>query len=251
MALLAFLGIGATATTAVDNVPRDVAAWEALWSEVLAGNVDDRGRIDFAGLAANPGALERVVAFVERVGPASRPDLFPDRDHTLAYYINAYNALAMYGIVRKGIPQSLGGFRKFTFFFWQTFVVGGRSISLYRLENDVIRPLGEARVHFALNCMVRGCPRLPRAAFTAEALESQLEAATREFINAERNVAVVADRREVRASEIFDFYTEDFIARAPTLIDYINLYLTNPIPTDFELRFIDYDWTVNVQPGAG
>ena len=48
--------------------------------------------------------------------------------------------------------------------------VGGKTISLYKLENDVIRPLGEERVHFALNCMVVSCPRLPRAAFSAAAL---------------------------------------------------------------------------------
>jgi len=247
MALLAFLGIGAITTPAAENVPGDVGAWEALWSSVLAGSVDDRGQVDFTGLAADPGDLERVVAFVERIDPASRPDLFPGRDDKLAYYINAYNVLAMYGIVRKGIPQSLGGFRKFTFFFWQTFVVGGKLISLYRFENDVIRPIGEPRIHFALNCMVRGCPRLPQEAFTAETIETQLDAAAREFINESRNVAVAADRREVQVSEIFDFYTEDFTARAPTLIDYINLYRADPIPTNFELRFIDYDWTVNIQ----
>ena len=39
-------------------------------------------------------------------------------------------------------------------------------MSLYTLENDVIRPLGDERVHFALNCMVVSCPRLPRVAFT-------------------------------------------------------------------------------------
>ena len=45
-------------------------------------------------------------------------------------------------------------------------------MSLYTFENEVIRPLGEPRVHFALNCLVRGCPRLPPTPFVAERLDA-------------------------------------------------------------------------------
>jgi hypothetical protein len=74
--------------------------------------------------------------------------------------------LAMHGVVQAGIPDSLGGFRKVSFFYLQKFNIGGKSMSLYHFENEVIRPLGEERVHFALNCMVIGCPKLPRSAFS-------------------------------------------------------------------------------------
>lgn len=77
----------------------------------------------------------------------------------------------MYGVVDAGVPDSLGGLTKFTFFYLRRFTIGGKSVSLYSFENDVIRPLGEERVHFALNCMVVSCPRLPRTAFTADQLD--------------------------------------------------------------------------------
>ena len=125
--------------------------------------VDDAGRIDFAALAQDHADLDRVVAFVAAVDPTSRPQRFSDRTARLAFYINAYNALAMSGIVDAAVPQGLGGLTKFSFFYLRKFVVGGKSISLYDLENQLIRPLGEERIHFALNCMVVGCPRLPRA----------------------------------------------------------------------------------------
>jgi hypothetical protein len=127
----------------------------------------------------------------------------------------------------------------------QKFQIGGKSMSLYHFEKEVIRPLGEERVHFALNCMVIGCPRLPRSAFSADALESQLDAAARGFIAEERNVRIDASRREVWLSSIFHFYTQDFLDHAPSLIVYVNRYRTVPIPSDFKVRFIDYDWTVN------
>src|SRR5215471_8884574 len=156
----AYMGLLSLVTIATPVPARDAAAanlsigeWEALWTKVLIRHVDDSGRIDFDALSHNHADLDRVVAFIAAVDPASRPERFPDRQSHLAFYINAYNALAMYGVVQAGVPESLGGLTKFTFFYLRTFTIGGKSISLYKFENDVIRPLGEERVHFALNCM--------------------------------------------------------------------------------------------------
>ena len=123
-----------------------IPEWEALWTGVLTRSVDDAGRIDFAALARDHADLERVAAFVAAVDPASQPQRFPDRASRLAFYINAYNALAMYGVVQTGVPESLSGLAKVNFFYLRTFAIGGKSISLYTFENDVIRPLGEERI---------------------------------------------------------------------------------------------------------
>jgi Protein of unknown function, DUF547 len=222
-----------------------VGEWEALWTKVLARHVDDSSRIDFDGLTRDHAELDQVVAFIAAVDPASRPELFSDRSSHLAFYINAYNALAMYGVVQAGVPESLGGLTKFTFFYLRRFVVGGKSISLYNFENDVIRPLGEERVHFALNCVVVSCPRLSRVAFSADKLDAQLGTAARAFIGEPRNVYVDSSKREVWLSAIFDFYTEDFLAHAPSLIAYVNRYRADQVPADFKVRFLEYHWTVN------
>lgn len=235
----------ATTVPATQGMLESVRDWEALWTKVLTQNVDATGRIDFVSLARNHRDLDRVVAFIAAADPISRPSKFLDQHARLAYYINAYNALAMYGVIDAGIPNSLGGLRKVTFFYLRTFTVGGRSISLYNLENDVIRPIGEPRIHFALNCMVIGCPRLPRTAFTADKLEEQLSVAARTFINEGRNVRINPDKREVWLSGIFKFYFADFLARSPNLIAYINQFRIEKIPADFNIRFSDYDWTVN------
>jgi len=243
----------ATPVPSVAGVPDalSIAAWETLWSRVLSQHVDDDGRIDFAGLKVDHADLDRVVAFIAGVDPIARPERFLSRTAQLAFYINAYNALAMYGVLQAGVPESLGGLNKFTFFYLRTFTVGGKSISLYDLENDVIRPMGEERVHFALNCMVVGCPRLPRKAFTAATLDHQLDVAARLFIGEDRNVRLDPAARTVGLSSIFKFYTEDFIACAPTLIAYVNRYRPDPIPADFQVRFLDYDWTVNSRDRNG
>jgi hypothetical protein len=219
---------------------------ETAWARVLAAHVDDHGRIDFAGVAKAPADLDAYVAWVGAVSPRSSPGSFSTPEARLAYYLNAYNALAMYNAVRSGIPATLGDI-KFRFFYRDRLVMGGGRISLYALENGIVRPLGDPRIHFALNCMVRSCPRLPREPFEASRLDEQLDAAAKLFFSEDRNVELDPAAKVVRFNEILRFYTKDFLAKADSLIAYANLYRNEKIPADWKVRFIPYDWTLNRQ----
>lgn len=219
---------------------------EAAWARVLARQVDERGRIDFAGIAAAPEDLDSYVSYVGAVSPKSRSDTFPTREAKLAYFLNAYNALAMHGVIRSGIPESLRSI-KFRFFYRNRFVMGAERISLYKLENSIVRKMGDPRIHFALNCMVRGCPRLPTEPFEASRLDAQLDAAATLFFSEERNVDLRPGSKTVRFNEILSFYTRDFLAVSPSLIAYANKYRTEKIPLEWIVEFIPYDWTVNRQ----
>ena len=219
----------------------------ALWAEVLRDHVNDRGEVDFRALANRPAALNAFVDYIAKVSPESSPELFPTRQSRLAYHLNAYNALSMYNVIDSGIPESLSGLRKIWFFGFKKFPVGGKSMSLYTYENDVIRSMEDERVHFALNCMAAGCPRLPRVPFTANALDDQLDREARRFFAEPRNLQRVPERNTVRLSEILRFYAEDFRRRSPSLIAYVNRYVRDKIPEDYEVEFIGYDWTVNDQ----
>ena len=217
------------------------------WARVLNKHVDARGRVDFAALAADRRNLDRFVAYVYDVGPATHPVLFPSRAHVLAYHLNAYNALAMYKVIEAGIPATLAGLRKVSFFAFGKVMVGGEPISLRDYENRIIRPLGDPRIHVALNCMVVSCPRLPREPFRPETLDEQLDREARHFFNEDRNVLVDGDAKVVRLSEILDFYPGDFLAKAPSLIAYVNNYRDLKVPEDYVVKFFAYDWTINWQ----
>ena len=131
------------------------------WGRVLEKYVDNEGRIDFSGVANDRSDLDRFVAYVYDIGPNNRPELFPTAQHLLAFHINAYNALAMHKVIETGIPESLAVIKKIPFFALGMVRVGGMDISLYDYENNVIRALGDPRIHVALNCMSVSCPRLP------------------------------------------------------------------------------------------
>jgi hypothetical protein len=58
------------------------------------------------------------------------------------------------------------------------------------------------------------------------------------------------EKKRVYVSSILDFYTEDFVrsGKVADLPAYINFYRKHPISEGYEVRFINYDWTVNQQP---
>ncbi len=242
LAALAF-GLAACATIVPLPHPPGPAATDPLaaWDRILRTHVLEDGRIDFLALRSDPHDLEAYVAWVATHGPRATPELFPTPAARLAYYINAYNGLAMYQVVATSRRPE----QRVRFFLLTAVVVDGRRTSLYRLENAVIRPLGDPRVHFALNCMVRGCPRLPREPFDPCRLDAQLEREARYFLDEPRNVQVDPPLRVVRISSILGFYHEDFLAQAASLVAYANRYRKEPIPEDYALRFIPYDWTLH------
>jgi hypothetical protein len=243
-ALLMVLG-GCATTLPVPAAPPGAA--QAAWARVLDRHVNDRGEVDFAALAAEGADLHLVVADIAAHAPTNAPAAFASRDAALAFHINAYNALAMYVVLATEPPGRLGLLDRLRFFKLTRVVVGGTPISLYDYENDVIRPLGEPLVHVALNCMAVSCPRLPRRPFTPAALPAELETAAREFFNDPRHVRPDPAARRVHLSAILDFYPEDFLAAAPSLIAFANRYRADPIPADHAVAFLPYDWTINRQ----
>ena len=245
--LLAMLISSAVSAATIEDYEQALVAW----ARVLDQYVDEQGRTDFIALADNSADLKQYVDVVAEFGPETNPEAFSGPDAVLAYHANTYNALAMFGVIDEGIPDGFNSFfKRAGFFKFRDVRIDGGETNLYDYENRVIRPLGEPRIHFALNCMVRDCPRLPRQPFPADGLNDVLEAATREFFSKPKHLLIDHDKQRVNVSAILSFYTEDFVpsGRARDLGDYINRYLEQPLPQDYKIKFIKYDWTINQQP---
>ncbi len=221
---------------------------DPAWKQALKTAATEEGAVDFAGLGENPGDLYAYVAYVSEVAPINHPAFFPDRESQLAYYINAYNALALYGVIRVGYPADFSkSSEHMRFYEHNRFRVGQKNFSLYQLKDKIIRPLGDPRIHFALTDMVKSSPRLGREPFRAEALDQQLEQAAALFINSEEHVQVDAEQKTVRLAEIFKTYAQDFAdpAKSPAaLIAYLNRYRNEKIDESFQVSYLPGDWTV-------
>lgn len=212
------------------------------YDKVLKNFVDHTGAVDFEGLQKSPQDLENYVAYVAQ----KKFSDFTTRESLLAHHLNAYNALSMYTVIQKKIPVTNAGFNKVRFFYLTKMEIGGITMSLVTYENDFIRSMNEDRVHWALNCMAVSCPRLPQKPFTAENLNTDLQNQAVEFFNSEKNVRVQNNEKKVEVSEILKFFPKDFVPKkAPSIIEYINLYRKDKIPLDYKTEYISYDWTIN------
>lgn len=225
--------------------PTDAAAAQAAWSNVLIQFVNTQGEVDFAALSRNRVDLDRYVRFVAD----TQWNNITDVNERLAHMINAYNALSMFNVIESGVPASHAGWRKFIFFVFRKFHIGGQVMSLYNFENDVIRPftrsLDDPRVHFALNCSAVSCPRLPNTPFSAFALDAQLERESKAFFAQPQNFRIDPVNNTVWLNETLKFYTEDFVpSQGRNLIEFANRYAPQPAPLDYAVRFTPYDWTI-------
>jgi len=175
----------------------------------------------------------------------------PTQADQLAYNINAYNALAIQGILDGLSPSSTLG--RVRYFKLQDWPLDGRKISLYDLEHKVLRPLGDPRIHFAIICASRSCPFLRPEAYTAAKLDAQLDDQARAFVNDPFRNRFDKATKTAQLSEIFKWYEEDFQG-AGSVQKYIARYVADPeVAKDlaqdaYRIQYIDYDWSLNGTP---
>ncbi len=253
--MLAFSALPANANPAIDD---------SVWTEILQRYVNDEGMVDYQGLINDRESFDRYVSSLESIGPVSNPELFPTPAHSLAYYINAYNAQVVKGVLSRGPEKESvwkGLISGLNFFVRMDITVDGNVTNLKKLEDDVVRAkYKDPRIHAALNCASIGCPRLIREAYTAEMLEKQLDSAVREFLNSEMHVRVDDEKKRVWLSRIFDWYEEDFLdfekqngnsgkSKEKKQIDYVNRYrsVEDQIPNTYDVKILKYDKGINHQ----
>ena len=214
------------------------------WANVLRNHENAKGQVDFKGVQSNPDALHRYVSYVAETDPQQ---VFSSADERLAHHINAYNAVAMFAVLKNDIHHTNAGLTKVKFFLLQRYRIASSKKSLYRYEKE-IRALGDPRIHFALNCMSISCPILPQVPFAASSLNKVLDREAKQFFATPSNLKVVAGEKKIYVSEILKFYKGEFITHAGSLIAYINQYIDEDIPESYDVAFIPYDWTINKSP---
>ena len=230
---------------------------------VLKTYVNVIGEVDYAALKKNSTDLDRYVETLAATSPANRPHLFPTREDRLAYWLNAYNALVLHAVAARYPVKSVRNMGFLYSFFWRRkFVAGGQRMTLRHLENQMIRKqFGEPRTHFVLVCASLSCPFLLRQVLVGHALEQQLEAAARRFVNQRRNFIIDATSNRVYLSGLYHLsdYEKEFRRyarkqnprRKVTLLDYLRLYLKpgnlralNALKKP-KIKFFRYDWSIN------
>lgn len=226
------------------------ADWQGVLDRYLIDADIDYGRLR----ADDPPELRRLLAWLH----TARPDRWSVGEQR-AFWINAYNARVIAGVLGHwpiGSVKDVGlfGGRFRGFFGRREHPVAGRARTLDDIEKILRRrPLFDPRIHFALTCASRGCPRLRSEPYVAERLDTQLDFQARTYLNGPTGHRLDRDRRVLYLTRIFQWYRDDFERVAESTREYAARYLTGAAeaaandPT-WTIAFLDYDWTLNAVP---
>lgn len=169
-----------------------------------------------------------------------------------AFWINVYNGLTNYWIIKKEIQKSMMEHPLLVMF--AKITVGGHRLSLDDIEHGILRsnrrslyklwrqfsdkdPRNQLkvekldyRIHFALNCGAKSCPAI--SFYDAKHLYKQLQMAEENFIEQE---FLVDDKNKIlTCSKIFWLYKKDFE----------NVYINDSKYKDYKVKYSKYDFSI-------
>jgi hypothetical protein len=224
-----------------------------LFDQVLQEYVNSQGRVNYAGLKNNPRTLESYLDLLAVNAPSDKATF----QTGLAFWINAYNALTIKGVLDHYPITSVRKVKPFGGFFSRIkFQVGGRSYTLDDIEHGIIRyEFGAPRIHFVLICASLGCPIMENRAFFPETLEERLDIAAAKFINNPEKVRLDRENGILYLSQIFEWYAEDFEDTHDSVINFISEYLPEVDAAflkgkEVQIQYVQYDWSLNAQAGV-
>lgn len=228
------------------------------WDELLHTYVDSDGHVDYAAWKTSSSDVRKLEEYLNQLSrfdekhPASR-------SQQIEFWVNAYNALTVRGILREYPTSSIQNHvdRLWGYNIWRDLqlIVGDKSYSLGEIEHSILRPLKEPRVHFAMVCGSTGCPRLLNEAYSAERLEDQLNGNTRAFFADPTKCDFDSERQELRLSPILKWYATDFGSSEsqvlPAIADWLPAEISPAVKAGrVKVLFGDYDWSLNEQSGV-
>lgn len=213
---------------------------------VLKTYINNQGDVDYSRLQNDPWLKEQLeIIQTTDIHQFSRQEEF-------VFWLNAYNLLILKAVCDKlannrNWKGNISYFAKFNFFALKKYAVGGKKLSLYTIENKILRKkFNDPRIHFAINCASKSCPILPNRLFQVDTLEQTLENLTENFINSD-HVRFDESSNELWLNPIFDWYKKDFKSSGG-LVEFIKKYWHGPlIPEEIKIKFLKYDWSLNSQ----
>ena len=197
-------------------------------------------RVNYTRLKQDPG-FEKVVKQLETCSP----EALANNQERLAFYINAYNILAMKMVLDHWPLKSIRDAGNFIAPVWKKEAgqIGGTTLSLDEIENKILRPMGEPRIHMAIVCASVSCPDLRQEPYRGKELDRQLDEQAGSFLsNPEKGLHV--DGTEARTSRIFDWFEDDFKPGHESVEKFIRHY--TDLPSGLKLKAdLPYDWSLN------
>ena len=221
---------------AMEVTPYGTIVNHTTWNQLLKKHVSDQGKVDYLGFKKDLIELNACLDWLSK----SKPSETWSKDQLLAFWINAYNALTIKLIVDRYPISSI----KDIYSPWniKVITIANKTLSLNNIEHDILRKMGDPRIHFGIVCASISCPKLQNEAFNTQNTNRLLNKASREFLADSTKNELTTDAVEL--SKIFKWFAKDF-KQEGSLIDFLNRYSDITIASDSKISFKDYNWGLN------
>lgn len=207
-----------------------------LFDQLLKLYVSKDGVVNYKGFIQNK---EKLHDYIEILGSNIPTNLWTKED-SLAFWMNAYNAMTIDLIISHYPLKSIKDIKDP--WMQRLWMLGDKLYNLDEIEHQILRKMGDPRIHFGINCASFSCPPLLNEAFISEKVNSQLQSLSINFVNDPLRNTINAD--EIEVSKIFSWFSNDFKTNG-SLTDFLNLYSRNKIKPNAQIRYKDYNWNLN------
>lgn len=223
------------------------------WDNLLKTYVNDKGQVNYRSLKSNRKDQARLNRYLNHLAMASLTK-HATKNARLAFWINAYNAVTIKGILREYPTTSIRNHtaRLYGYNIWKDLLlnVGGKSVSLESIEHEILRKMGDARIHFAIVCASHSCPRLRNEAYRAETISEQLDSNAKVFFANRENFQFDAQRNRVYLSTILKWFAEDFGENQSEQLRSVARFLPGSARQairnkSVRVSYLSYDWKLN------
>ncbi len=238
---------------ASDLVSIDRVGHEAF-DGLLKKYVDENGMVNYKAWHASTADRTALKGYLERLCQADAT-VPAAREVKLAFWINAYNALTLEGILRVYPTTSIRNHtaKLVGYNIWKNLhlQVGNQQVTLDHIEHKILRPMGEPRIHFAIVCASIGCPRLLNEAYVSDRLADQLKSNSVDFFSRPQNLKVDG-QGNLKLSQIIKWYSNDFGRSSQQQMKALTPYLPQSAQAviaggRYSIKYLDYDWNLNAQ----
>ena len=252
----------------------ELEALHVPFDAVLDPHVRD-GLVYYRALQEDRSRLNRYIASLNAPAIASGYAEWP-ADQKKAFWLNAYNALVLQTVVNnypiKGrassypansIRQIPGAFEK------TPHMIAGKSVTLDQIESNVLPGFNDPRVYIALGRGAVGSGRLRSEAFSAKAVNRQLDEAWKQFVTTPRWTKVDTLNGKVSINPILSWRSAEFIKeyaddafdlpkREPIELAVIGFLRPHLLSAEeefirkntFQLTYEPFDWRLNDLTGG-
>lgn len=196
--------------------------------------------VDYEKMKTNPELQEKIRDQLKKLKTVKAPE---GEKHKLAFWINAYNFFTIVDVVHNYPITSM---KKIG---WKNkhHQVEGTLYNLDDIEHNIIRPLADPRIHFAINCASVGCPSLKAEIFDGNQIDTQLDKVVANALKNPLHLRMINNK--LNTTQLFKWFSKDFETGGyKGVADFINRFAPERLRNAHQIeKKIKYDWNLNTE----